>query len=140
MNNSKIWVIIFGIVMVVVAIIAFILTRGSNEPITPVEESNLNVSTKELTINRGETSQFYITLKNAVGRIDVTSSNESIASVSEDKVWLESISNDIEDQKVITVTGLETGYTSIIVNMKDVASFDSEQELTGSMVINVTVK
>ncbi len=140
MNNSKIWVIIFGIVMVVVAIIAFVLTRGSNEPIAPVEESNLNVSTKELTINRGETAEFYITLKNAVGRIDVTSSNESIASVSEDKVWLESISNDIEDQKVITVTGLETGYTSIIVSMKDVASFDSEQELTGSMVINVTVK
>jgi len=101
---------------------------------------NLTISSANLTVAKGATVNLSISLKNAVGRVDVTSSNSNIASVSEDKIWLESLDNTTPDKKTITVRGVNTGTTTITVNLKDVASFDTIIPITGSLKVNVTVK
>ena len=101
--------------------------------------NNLSVSTTNLVIKKGETASFDIALVNAVGRIDVIPTDEDIANVTEKNIWLESVSDE-EDRKTIFVTGVEVGNTTISIELEDVAVFDTEEQLSGSTTINVTVE
>lgn len=93
---------------------------------------SLTTSTKNLTITEGSSASFNIKASNAVGRVDISSSNTSIATVSTSNVW-------IENQSVsVKVKGKKVGTTTIVVKKTDVATFDGE-ELTGNIVINVKV-
>ena len=146
MNNSKVGIVVFALVMVFVAIGAYLFTTNNNKEseVTKkpkeTEVENFSVSTTNLVIPKGETAEFSVSLKNAVGRIDIESGDVNTATVSDDKIWLESLDSGSEDKKVITVTGVETGTTHVVVQIKDVAKFDTEEELTGSVVIDVTVE
>ena len=151
-KKTNLGVIVVAAVVIIAAVGAFLLFKksdgGENKPTDnpnqPGESANLgeffSVSTKDLVIPAGGTGEFSITLKNAVGRIDVASSDEEIATASESNIWLESIDNNNVDTKTITVTGVTSGTTTITVDLSDVASFETEEQLTGTIVINVTVE
>ena len=142
LKNKKMLLVTFMIIGSVLLLTG--CNKQNNEPVptntdTKTEEKYFSVSTTNLTIPVGSTETFDITLKNAVGRVDVTSNDTSIALVDEEKLWIEGIGQKI-DKATVTVTGNEVGETQIIVNLADVAAFDTEEEITGSYTINVTVK
>ena len=112
---------------------------GNDKPNTTVSTDYLSISTTDLVVPVGSTATFDISLKNAVGRFDVTVADTNIATVDEDKVWIESV-DETTDVKTITVTGNQAGTTQIVVSLADVATYDTEEELTGTYKINVTVK
>ena len=114
--------IIIGIIIGLLIIPINVFARGS---ITP--------STKNLTITKGSSATFTITASNAAGRIDISSSNSSVASVNKFSDFLDNSST------TITVTGVSSGNATITVKLSDAATFDTEEELTGSYSINVTV-
>ena len=114
--------IIIGIIIGLLIIPINVFARGS---ITP--------STKNLTITKGSSATFTITASNAAGRIDISSSNSSVASVNKSSDFLDNSST------TITVTGISSGNATITVRLSDAATFDTEEELTGSYSINVTV-
>ena len=114
--------IIIGIIIGLLIIPINVFARGS---ITP--------STKNLTITKGSSGVFTITASNAAGRVDISSSNSSVASVNKFSDFLDNSST------TITVTGVSSGNATITVKLSDAATFDTEEELTGSYSINVTV-
>lgn len=89
-------------------------------------------STRNLTITKGSTRTFNIVASNSVGRVDISSSNSSIASINKTSEWLENSTT------TITVTGLSAGTASIYVKLSDAATFD-EEELSGSYTITINV-
>ena len=104
-------------------------------PFKVLAVGDVTVSTTGLTIEKGKTATFTINVNNALGRVDITSNNTSIATVSNASVYLNS---DEATSKTITVSAVAAGSTTITVNKTDVASFDSEQK-TGSYTITVNV-
>ena len=97
-------------------------------------------STLSLTVNKGKTATFDISLINAVGKIKVASEDSSIATVSESEFWLESTDASKADSKTITVSGKKAGTVKINVDLDDVSTFDTVQTLSGRHTIVVTVK
>ena len=94
---------------------------------------SVTVSTNNMTINKGSTGTFTITATNAVGRIDISSTNSDVVTVDKTSEW-------IENQSItVTVTGVNVGTGVINVKLSDAATFD-EEPLTGNYTIYVTVK
>ena len=102
-------------------------------PISVFAAGSIKPSTSSLTITKGSTKTFKVTASNACGRVDISSSNSSVAKVNVSNKWLENSS------VTVTVTGVSAGTAKIIVKLTDAATFD-EEALTGSYTINVTVK
>ena len=102
-------------------------------PINVFAAGSIKPSTSSLTITKGSTKTFRITASNACGRVDISSSNSSVAKVNVSNKWLEN------DSVTVTVTGVSAGTAKITVKLTDAATFD-EQALSGSYTINVTVK
>ena len=103
-------------------------------PIEVLAIGSVKVNTKDITILKGETSTFSIEVENAVGRIDIVSSNDKIASVSDKFCFLDM------ESKTITVNGLMPGNTVIRVINSDVSTYDSEDISNNVYTINVIVK
>ena len=80
----------------------------------------INVSTRNLTLVKGGSATFSIIASNAVGRVDITTSNPSVASISETSVWLDN------NSQVITVRAVGAGNAAITVKVVDGATFDEE--------------
>lgn len=102
-------------------------------PINVFAAGSIKPSTSSLTITKGSTKTFRITASNACGRVDISSSNSSVAKVNVSNKWLEN------DSVTVTVTGVSAGTAKITVRLTDAATFD-EKALSGSYTINVTVK
>ena len=114
--------------------------NGNNEKIVDTKNGDyFDISTTDLVVPLGSTNTFNISLKNAVGLFGIIVNDSNIVSVDEEKLWVESIDEN-KDIKEITVTGKEVGTTQITVTLADVTSYDTEEELTGTYTINVTVK
>ena len=95
-------------------------------------KGSVTTSTTNLTITKGSTASFTITANNAAGRLDLSSSNSNVASISDSKVW-------VDNQSVtIKVTGKSVGTSKIVIKKTDVATYDSEV-LSGTITINVKV-
>ena len=92
----------------------------------------INVSTRNLTLVKGGSATFSIIASNAVGRVDITTSNPSVASISETSVWLDN------NSQVITVRAVGAGNAAITVKVVDGATFD-EEVLSNIYTINVSV-
>ena len=102
-------------------------------PITVLASGNVSVSTSNLSITKGSTASFTISANNAAGRIDISSANSGVASVSTSSLFLDMQST------TVTVTGNSVGTTTIKVYAVDVTTYDDE-DLTGkTFTINVTV-
>ena len=94
---------------------------------------SVSVSTSKLTVDVGSSSSFTIKASNAAGRIDITSSDTSIATVSSNSQFLDNSSVKIK------VNGKKEGTVTITIKLKDIATYD-RVPLTGSKKITVTVK
>ncbi|HIU40270.1 MAG TPA: cadherin-like beta sandwich domain-containing protein [Candidatus Aphodocola excrementigallinarum] len=102
-------------------------------PICALATGSISVSTTNLNITKGGTATFSITANNAAGRIDISSSNSSVASVSSSSLFLDMQSG------TITVKANQVGNTTIRVYATDVTTYDDE-DLTGrTYTINVNV-
>lgn len=94
---------------------------------------NISVSTTKINIVQGKTSSFKISANNAAGRVDITSSNSNIASVSTSSLFLDMNSENI------TIIGKSVGTTTIKIYVTDGTTYDDE-DITGKVYnIQVTV-
>ena len=91
-----------------------------------------SVNKSSETIEIGKTTTFLITATNCGGKFTITSSDNSVATVSSAEEWIENGS------KEITITAKSAGTATIKVKADDVASTD-EDEVIGSKTITITV-
>jgi len=101
-------------------------------PVSVSAAGSISTSAKNLGIKKGGTATFTIVATNAVGKVDISSSNTNVATVSITESWMDN--NSIS----VSVKGLSTGNAVITVKLSDAATYD-EEELNGSYKINVTV-
>ncbi len=102
-------------------------------PINVLARGSISVSTTNLTITKGSSATFTINADNCAGRVDISTNNSSIASISSTSEFLDM------NSVTITVKANSVGSTSIKVYTTDVTSYDDE-DLTGkTYTINVNV-
>lgn len=93
-----------------------------------------SVSTTGVTLHPGESTSFSVTASNAAGRINISSSDPSIASVSTSAVFL-----DLNSESV-TITAGSIGSTTIsIVTSSNFATYDEENLGGQTRTISVNV-
>jgi hypothetical protein len=102
-------------------------------PSVVLADGYVKVSPSTMTITKGTTSTINVTASNAAGRIDITNSNSSVASISGENPFF--VDN---ESKTFTVTGLTAGTTTITFKLSDVATY-SDEELHNSYTVKVTV-
>ncbi len=102
-------------------------------PFSVKASGSISVSTKNISLAPNGSTSFSITANNAVGRINISSSNTGVATVSAGSIWVEN------NTQTITVKAGAVGTATINVVYSDVASFD-EEKITGGTTITVTVK
>lgn len=115
-------------------LIVTILLTSCFLPMSTLAVGSIDVSTTNLNITKGKTATFTVTANNAAGRIDISSSNPSVASVSNSSVFLDMQSS------TITVTGNSAGTTIIKVQVTDATTYDDEDLslTTYTITVNVT--
>ncbi|MBQ3263813.1 hypothetical protein IJH06_01745 [Candidatus Saccharibacteria bacterium] len=92
----------------------------------------ITVSTGNLAMTEGSAGSFTVTASNAAGRIDITSSDASVARVSTTSAFLDNSS------VTVTVTGAKAGTATITIRATDMTTYDDE-DITG-MTRTVTVR
>lgn len=104
--------------------------------ISVVKAAGVNVSTNSLTIRQGGNGSFTITADYAAGRVDVTSSNPSVASVaSTSSVFIDSYG---AASASFTINGVSEGSAIININISGVSDYDGNM-LSGTLTIPVRV-
>lgn len=91
-----------------------------NETAVVYAQGGISVSTDYLHMYIGDQKRFTITASNAVGSVDIRSTDEDIAVVDLDSVWLDN------DSVRITVTAKKVGTCNIVVDVTDGATYDEE--------------
>lgn len=103
-------------------------------PITTYAAGGVTSNKSSLTITEGSSATFVIKATNAAGKVTVSSSNKSIATVNKSSTWLENAS------LTVTVKGLKVGSTTVKV-VVDAATFDEEVvKKTITIKVNVVEK
>ena len=105
-------------------------------------DSYYKISTNQITVNKGGTATFTITISNAAGSVQVKSSNSGIASLDKDILFFDGLDTSgkiIEDKQTVTVTGKSSGTTTITVVPNDLAKYDPVEEITKSYTIDIKV-
>lgn len=102
-------------------------------PFSNIYAAGVNISTTKMSITVGKSATFKISASSAAGRVDISSSDSSVAKVSSSSEFLDNSS------VTIKVTAKKEGTAKITIKLSDIATY-SGQELTGSKTINVTVK
>ncbi len=90
-------------------------------------KGSIKPSATSLTMEEGGSKTFKISASNAAGRVDISTSNSSVATVSVKSKWLDNNSVSVK------VTGKAVGTATITVRLSDAATFDEE-------VLNKTYK
>lgn len=93
---------------------------------------SVKVSTTSISVEVGKTATFKITANNSTGKVLISSSDSTIASVNKSSIWVD------KDSQTITVTGKQVGTATISVKLDDVATYDS-QVLNNTYKITVKV-
>lgn len=101
-------------------------------PQPKVEAASFTVSKSSVTLDIGKSSTITINASTHTGRINITSSNSNVASISEGSLWVEN------NSQTITISAKSAGKETITISGE---LFDSalEQELTYTKTISVTV-
>lgn len=110
-----------------VAILMFVFI-----PVTVLAAGSIKPTTSNLSIRPGGTTTFTIKANNATGKVNISSSNTGVATVSASSHWMDN------DSFTVTVKGVSEGNATITVSLSDAATYD-EEELHGSYSINVKV-
>ncbi len=120
------------------AAIAIVATFVALPNLIALAAGSIGVSTNTLNIAIEDTAVFTIAATNAAGRVDITSSDDNIASVSTNRIFLDS---GLENQGSadITVTGEGAGTATITVTVTDATTFDEDDLSTNTYTITVTV-
>ncbi|MBQ9834361.1 MAG: hypothetical protein IJO33_04140 [Bacilli bacterium] len=95
---------------------------------------NISVSTTNLNITKGKTASFKITASNSAGKIDISTSNSSVASLSSSSLFLDMQS------ATVNVTGNTEGTATIKIYVTDATTYDDEDLSGKTYTINVNVK
>ncbi len=98
-----------------------------------VQAGSISVNKGSLNIKPGGKASFVIKASEAAGRVDISSSDSSVATVSSSSAWLDN------DSKTITVTGKSEGSATISVVLTDAAGYDGKV-LNGTYNVKVNVK
>ena len=93
----------------------------------------VSVSTNSLSVTVGATTSFTITANNAAGRVDISSVNEGVATVSTSSAFLDNSST------TVTVTGISSGSTTIKVYNADITTYDDKDASGAVSTISVSV-
>ena len=96
-------------------------------------QGGVSISTSSLNITKGESKTLTITANNSAGRIDISSADNGIASVSKSSSFLDMTSD------TITVTANNVGSTTIKVYITDMTTYDDEDLNGKTYTINVNV-
>lgn len=96
-------------------------------------QGGVSISTSSLNITKGESKTFTITANNSAGRIDISSTNSSIASISKTSTFLDMTSD------TITVTANSVGSTTIKIYISDMTTYDDEDLSGKTYTININV-
>lgn len=96
-------------------------------------QGGVSISTSSLNITKGESKTFTISANNSAGRIDISSTNSGIASISKSSTFLDMTSD------TITVTANNVGSTTIKIYISDVTTYDDEVLSGKTYTINVNV-
>jgi len=94
---------------------------------------SVKTSTASLTIEPGKSKTFKVTASSSAGRIDISSSNTAVATVSPSNHFLDNSS------VTVKVTAKKEGSAVINVKLTDVATYDGKV-LTGTKTVKITVK
>ena len=94
---------------------------------------SIKTSTTSLTIEPDKSKTFKVTASSSAGRIDISSSNTAVATVSPSNQFLDNSS------ATIKVTAKKEGTAVINIKLTDVASYDGKV-LTGTKTIKIIVK
>lgn len=113
--------------LLILSIVSFVIM-----PMFAFASGGISPSTNAINLTEGGSTTFTVKATNAVGRIDISTSNSSVASINVTSKWLEN------DSVTVTVTAGSAGSANIVVKLTDAATFD-EEELTGSYTIKVNV-
>ena len=113
--------------LLILSIVSFVIM-----PMFAFASGGISPSTNAINLTEGGSTTFTVKATNAVGRIDISTSNSSVASINVTSKWLEN------NSVTITVTSGSAGSANIVVKLTDAATFD-EEELTGSYTIKVNV-
>ena len=89
----------------------------------------ISVSTKNISMEPNSTKTFTISATNAAGRVEITSSDSNVATVSSTSEFLDN--NSVS----ITVSSKSVGTTTIKVTATDVATYDMEEVRTSYNMI-----
>ena len=127
MNKIKILIISILLLPIIVSADECKNTNGS------FKSGNISVSISNVSLNSGESKTFTVTASCAAGKITVTSSNPSVATVSSTSEFLDNSSANI----MITAKGGGTANINIVLS--DIADY-TEKILTGTKTITVNVK
>ena len=87
-------------------------------PASTMDKKYVKVSTQEITVAKGKTAKFKVSVYNATGQLDVTSSKTSIAKVDETLLWFDAVNSSGKpfwEEKEVTVTGVAKGTTYIVI-------------------------
>lgn len=96
-------------------------------------QGSVSISTSSLNITKGESKTFTISANNSAGRIDISSTNSGIASISKSSTFLDMTSD------TITVTANNVGSTTIKIYISDMTTYDDEVLSGKTYTINVNV-
>lgn len=98
-----------------------------------------NVSSTSVNMYLGETKTITINTNNVVGRLDITSSNVGVASVSSNSLFIQNLGS----SEKITITGNSVGTATIsVIASADFATMDEEilEGQTKTITVNVMTK
>lgn len=101
--------------------------------IVNVSAATYNASIGSRNLTKGGSTKLTIKGSDLAGRFNITTSNSSVASISEDRVWIDNSSYSI------TINALNVGTTTITVVPADVSGYNSSADGLKSQSFNVTV-
>ena len=114
-----------ALLVTVVALVALLVIPAS-------AVGGVKVSTTSMNLKPGESKTFTITADNAAGRVDISSSNTAVATVSSSSEFLDN--NTI----TITVKAVADGTAKINIALTNIATYD-EEKLSGTKTISINV-
>lgn len=119
-------------------IIKLLLAIVLISPIYAYASGGVSVSPTSLTVEVGSKKTFTIKITNAIGDVDIVSSDTSVATVNKSSFGTGMVEEGQTKSTSVTVTGVSVGTTTITINI-DAATFDSEDLSGQKKTVNITV-
>ena len=107
-------------------------------PMIAHAQGGISVSTRSLSMERGQSQSFTVYANNMIGDISVSSGNGIVASVSPNSLSTGMVGANESKSFTVTVSGVSAGSTTITVRVLDGAATFDEEDISGQ-TINVSV-